>query len=45
MKMTVPNRTLHYENLPELPPGFLYPQTFPNTPIIKDKRILNFVEK
>ena len=32
-----PNSTLHHENLPELPSGFLHPHPFPNTPIIKDK--------
>ena len=43
--MTAPNSTLHYENLPELPPGFLQTHPFPNTPIIKDKRILIFCGK
>ena len=43
--MTAPNSTLHHENLPELPPGFLYPCPFPNTLIIKDKRILIFCRK
>ena len=35
VEMAAPNSTFHYENLPELPPGFLYPHPFPNTPIIK----------
>ena len=43
--ITAPNSTLHYENLPELPLGFLGPHPFPNTPIIKDKRILVFCGK
>ena len=45
VEITAPNSTLHYENLPELPPGFLHPHPFPNTPIIKDKRILIFCGK
>ena len=45
VEMAAPNSTFHYENLPELPPGFLYPHPFPNTPIIKDKRILIFCGK
>ena len=45
VKITAPNCTLHYENLPELPPGFLHRHLFPNTPIMKDKRILIFCGK
>ena len=45
VEIIAPNSTLHYENLPELPPGFLHPHPFPNTPIIKDKRILIFCGK
>ena len=41
----VSNSTLQYENLPELPSGFLHPHSFPNTPIIKDKRIVIFCAK
>ena len=41
----IPICTLHYENLPELPPGFLHPHPFPNTPIIKGKRIPIFCGK
>ena len=45
VEVTASNRTLHYENLPELPLGFLHPHPFPNTSIIKDKRILIFCGK
>ena len=45
VEITAPNNTLYYENLAELPPGFLHPHSFPNTPIIKDKRILIFCGK
>ena len=43
--MTATNSTLHYENLRELPPGFLHPHPFANTSLIKDKRILIFCRK
>ena len=43
--ITAPNSTLHYENVPELSSGFLHPHPFPNTLIIKDKRILIFCGK
>ena len=45
VEITAPNSALHYENLPELPPGFLHAHPFSNTPIIKDKRILIFCGK
>ena len=45
MEIMAPNSTLHYEDLPELPPGFLHPPHFPQHPIIKDKRILSFFTK
>ena len=45
VEITAPNSTLHYENLPELLSGFLHPHPFPNTPIIRDKRILIFCGK
>ena len=40
-----PNNTLCYENLLELLPGFVHSYSFPNTFLIKFKRILIFCAK
>ena len=41
----MPNSAFHNEYLPQLPPDFLNPHSLPNTPTIKDKRILSFCPK
>ena len=45
VEITAPNSTWPRENLAELLRGFLHPYSFPNNPIIKDKRILILLSK
>lgn len=44
-EITALSSALHYWNFPKLFPSFLHPNPFPNTLIIKDKRILKVCAK